>query len=720
MNRPVPLIALAGNPNSGKTTLFNDIAGARQKVANYPGVTVEKKEGVFRFEGRECRIVDLPGTYSLTAHSPEERVARSFLVEDRPDVVIVVVDASNLERNLYLAIQILQLGVPVALALNMSDVARARGVNMDLLKLSALLGVPVCPTVGHKGEGVPELVRTALKVADNPSAQNPARLRYGPEVEEEIGALQARITEATPELPENLARWTAVKLLEGDDEARGDPRWAARLPEAEKARARIAARSGIDAEILLADLRYGFIAGLCRDASVSTPEIRREISDRIDTVLAHPVLGLPIFLALMYAVFSLTFRLGAPPMDWIETGFSRLGGWLTQVWPGQGDRPLLSLLVDGIVGGVGGVIVFLPTILLLFLAISILEQSGYLARAAYIMDRFLHRIGLHGKSFVPMLIGFGCTVPAILATRTLESGRDRLATIFALPLISCGARLTIYALLIPAFFPPHLRAPVLWGIYLVGILLAIAVIKALRLTVLRGETMPLVIELPPYRIPSLKGVFLHMWGQAWLYLRKAGSLILGISILMWALTSYPKVREFSRDFAGEEARAEQAWPEAERAVNPGAAAAHEERLAEIARERDAEALAQTWAGRIGRALEPALRPLGFDWRIGTALIGSFAAKEVFVAQMGIVFSIGADEEDSDALQDKLRRAYPPLTGLAILLFCLIASPCMATVAATRQETQSWSWALAQFAGLTVLAYAVTWIVVQTGRILGWG
>lgn len=720
MSRAVPLIALAGNPNSGKTTLFNDIAGARQKVANYPGVTVEKKEGVFRFEGQECRIVDLPGTYSLTAHSPEERVARAFLTEERPDVVIDVLDASNLERNLYLAVQILQLGVPVVLALNMADVARSRGVSLDLAKLSGLLGVPVCPTVGHKGEGVPELVRTALEAARNPAGQKPARLRYGPEIEAEIEALQARIAETAPGLSPNLARWTAVKLLEGDDEARGDPRWAERVPEAEQARARIAARSGSDVEMLLADLRYGFIAGLCRDAAVSTPEIRREISDRIDTVLAHPVLGLPIFLALMYAVFSLTFRLGAPPMDWIETGFSRLAGWLADAWPGAADSPLLSLLADGVLGGVGGVIVFLPTILLLFFAISVLEQSGYLARAAYIMDRFLHRIGLHGKSFVPMLIGFGCTVPAILSTRTLDSGRDRFATIFALPLISCGARLTIYALLIPAFFPPHLRAPVLWGIYLAGILLALAVIKALRLTVLRGETMPLVIELPPYRIPSFKGVLLHMWGQAWLYLRKAGSLILGISILMWALTSYPKVREFSRDYAAQEARAEQAWPEAERARDPAAASAHAERLVEISRERDAEALTHTWAGRIGRALEPALRPLGFDWRIGTALIGSFAAKEVFVAQMGIVFSIGSDERDGAALQDKLRRAYSPLTGLAILLFCLISSPCMATLAATRQETQSWRWALAQFAGLTALAYAVTWLVVQAGRILGWG
>jgi ferrous iron transport protein B len=602
----------------------------------------------------------------------------------------------------------------------MSDVARARGLSMDLEKLSRLLGVPICPTVGHKGEGVRELIQTALAVAREPGENRSVRLRYGPEIEAEIEALQPRISEIAPARSRILVRWTAVKLLEGDDEVRGDPAWAALLPDVDLARDRIAVRSGSDVEMLFADLRYGYIAGICREAAVSTPERRREISDRIDTVLAHPVLGLPIFLALMYVVFSLTFRLGAPPMGWIETGFGRLAGWLTEVWPSGTDRPLLSLLSDGIIGGVGGVLVFLPTILLLFLAISVLEQSGYLARAAFIMDRFLHRIGLHGKSFVPMLIGFGCTVPAILATRTLDSRRDRFATIFALPLISCGARLTIYALLIPAFFPPRLQAPVLWGIYLAGIVLAIVVIKALRMTVLRGETMPLVIELPPYRIPSFKGVLLHMWGQAWLYLRKAGSLILGISILMWALTSYPKKQAFSQDYAAQEEAADQAWPVGLRQTDPDAEAAHAERLGQIVHARDAEALVYTWAGRMGRALEPALRPLGFDWRIGTALIGSFAAKEVFVAQMGIVFSIGSDEKDSAALQDKLHRAYSPLTGLGILLFCLIATPCMATLAATRQETQSWRWALAQFVGLTGLAYVVTWLVVQVGRAMGWG
>lgn len=719
MSQTRPLIALAGNPNSGKTTLFNEMTGARQKVANYPGVTVEKKEGIFHHVGEEARVVDLPGTYSLTAHSLDERVARKFLIEERPDVVIDVIDASNLERNLYLAVQILQLGVPVVLALNMTDVARARGLSVDLEKLSKLLGVPIFPTVGHKGEGVRELILAAISAARNPEQNKPAALRYGSDLETEIEALRLSIAALATGLSAHRMRWTAIKLMEGDEEVRAQPSWVSLLADVDRARARISARSGMDVEMLFADQRYGFISGICHEAAVSTPELRREMSDRIDTVLTHPVLGLPIFLGLMYAVFFLTFQLGSPPMGWLETGFSWLGGWLRAVWPGEAGSPLLSLLADGLIGGVGGVMVFLPTILLLFLAISVLEQTGYLARAAFIMDRFLHRIGLHGKSFVPMLIGFGCTVPAILATRTLDNIRDRFATIFALPLISCGARLTIYALIIPAFFPPHLRAPVLWGVYLTGILLAIAAIKMLRLTVLRGDTMPLVIELPPYRIPSVKGVVLHMWGQAWLYLRKAGTLILGISILMWVLTSYPKKSEFSQDYAALEATAELAWPASMRRTDPVAAKTYAARIADLERARATESLTYTWAGRLGRAMEPILRPLGFDWRIGTALVGSFAAKEVFVAQMGIVFSMGSEEKDAEALQSKLQRSYSPLTGLGILFFCLIATPCMATLAATRQETQSWRWPLAQFVGLTGLAYFVTLLVVQGGRLLGW-
>ncbi|MDZ4197863.1 MAG: ferrous iron transport protein B [Kiritimatiellia bacterium] len=712
MKHDRPLVALAGNPNSGKTSLFNRITGARQKVANYPGVTVEKKEGTYRgADGSRALVVDLPGIYSLTAHSAEERVARHFLLEERPDVVIDVIDASNPERNLYLALQILQLGVPVVLAFNMSDVARARGVRMDLQKLSALLGVPIVSTVAHKGEGVDALMAEALRVARDPSLTKPAKLRYGSDVEAEIDAMIPDLIRISPDLPPDRVRWTAVKLIEGDAEVRAQPFWRTILEKVDQARARLASRTGSDVEILLADRRYGFIAGACHEAALNTPETRREMSDRIDAVLTHPVLGLPIFLAFMYGVFSLTFRLGARPMGWIETGFARLTEWLNTSWPGAEDSPLLSLLADGIIGGVGGVLVFLPVILLLFAAIAALDQSGYLARAAFIMDRFLHRIGLHGKSFVPMLIGFGCTVPAILAARTLDNRRDRFATIFALPLISCGARLTIYMLIIPAFFPLRWQAPVLWSIYLVGILLAVGAIKLLRLTVLRGETMPLVIELPPYRIPTLTGVALHMWGQAWLYLRKAGTLILGISIVMWALTSYPKKTVFDRDYETLSAEAE--------ANGNLTAEARADQLRLLENERETELLLHTWAGRVGRNLEPVLRPLGFDWRIGTALIGSFAAKEVFVAQMGIVFSMGEGEETDTALREKLRAAYSPLVGFGILLFCLIATPCMATIAATRQETQSWRWALFQFAGLTLLAYILALLLHQGGRLLGW-
>jgi len=400
------------------------------------------------------------------------------------------------------------------------------------------------------------------------------------------------------------------------------------------------------------------------------------------------VLGLPIFLGLMYAVFLLTFTLGEPPMEWIERGVEWLGVQVGALWPPGSVSPLRSLLVDGIIAGVGGVLVFLPNILLLFLAIAFLEDTGYMARAAFLMDRLMHKIGLHGKSFIPMLIGFGCTVPGVLATRVLETRRDRLTTMFVLPLMSCGARLPIYMLIIPAFFPEHWRAPILWIIYLVGIGLAISLARILRGTIFRGDSMPFVMELPPYHMPTWRGMLLHMWKRGGLYIQKAGTLILGISIVMWALTSYPKLDRFPEGISDEA--------------------------------RQAEVLAHTAAGRIGHAIEPVIRPIGFDWRIGTAMIGAFAAKEVFVAQMGIVYAVGSDEESVEPLREVLARQYTPLTGFCIMLFMLISMPCMATFAVVRRESGSWKWAVLQSGSLTILAYLVTGLVYQGGRLLGLG
>lgn len=681
-------IALAGNPNSGKTTLFNTMTGSRQHVGNYPGVTVEKKEGLCRHQETDITIVDLPGTYSLTAYSVEELVTRDFIVHEKPDAVIDVIDASNLERNLYLAVQLMELGVPVILAFNMSDIARARGLEFDLDLLSSLLGAPTIPTVASKSTGINELLDHTLKTIREHQQAVVPNIHYGREVEKSITAITSKMKQHLIFTHDQEARWTAVKLLENDAEV------LKRISEqdihdlVQHEQHRIESILGDSAEMVIADRRYGFISGACQEAVRSTIEARHTHSDRIDEIVIHRVWGLPIFLGLMYLVFWLTFTVGTPPMGWIETGVAWLANTVSGWWPDGTDSLLQSLLVDGIIAGVGGVIVFLPNILLLFLAIAILEDSGYMARAAFMMDRLMHKIGLHGKSFIPMLTGFGCSIPGIMATRTLENRRDRLTTMLVLPLISCGARLPIYALIIPAFFPESLHAPILWIIYVIGILLAIGCAKVLRATLFKGESVPFVMELPPYRLPTMKGVMIHMWERAGLYLRKAGTIILGVSILLWALTSFPKPKDMD-----------------------------EPRTIE---EQQSIELSYTVAGRIGHALEPVLRPLGFDWRIGTAMIGAFAAKEVFVAQLGIVYAVGDADEASESLREKLRANYSPLVGFCIMLYMLISLPCVATIAVTRRESGSWGWAFFQLGGLTLLAYATTFLVYQTGMLLGIG
>ncbi|MFP4434229.1 MAG: ferrous iron transport protein B [Phycisphaerae bacterium] len=704
-------IALAGNPNSGKTTIFNALTGGRQHVGNYPGVTVEKKEGACRHGEARLRVVDLPGTYSLTAYSAEELVARDFLIHEKPDVVIDILDAGNLERNLYLAVQIMELGAPQVLALNMSDVARQRGLEFDLELLSKLLGVPIVPTVGHKGTGKAELLDAAVELAARPQRPAPRRIDYGSEIEAEIAKLEAHIQQAGIVLDGAPGRWLAVKLLEGDTQVREHLADNGLIDAADKAAQRLESLLGDSPEALIADRRYGFISGACQEAVRSTVESRHNLSDQIDAVVTNRLLGIPIFLGLMYAVFYLTFTVGDPFMGWIEGGFEWLGGAVGGLWPDGSESLLKSLLVDGIIGGVGGVLVFLPNILLLFLAIAILEDSGYMARAAFLMDKLMHKIGLHGKSFVPMLIGFGCSVPAIMATRTLENRRDRLVTMLVVPLMSCGARLPIYALIIPAFFPQVWHAPMLWIIYLIGIVLAVVCAKLLKTTILRGETPPFVMELPPYRMPTLKSVGLHMWNRGGAYLKKAGTIILGISILLWAMQQWPglpeeKAEAFAQQRTTVEAKADLGDE------------ARAEKLAEIDHAEAEAALEASLMGRVGHGLETVLRPAGFDWKVSTAMVGAFAAKEVFVAQMGIVYSLGEEEdEESEPLRDKLQANYTPLQGFCIMLFCLISAPCMATIAITKRESNSWRWALFQLGGLTVLAWIVTVAVYQIGSLV---
>jgi len=680
-------VALAGNPNSGKTSIFNMLTGARQHVGNYPGVTVEKKEGLCKYKGYEITVVDLPGTYSLTPYSIEELVARNFLLEEQPDVVVDIVDASNIERNLYLATQLIEIDVPLVLAFNMSDIAKQRGLLFDIEQMSMLLEAMIVPTVGNKGKGKIKLLDAVVETARQGKRKRVHKVNYGQEIEQELTGIKAIVADKEPELVAKYnPRWLAVKLLEQDSDVTAKVHSKEVLDAVGAGIGHLKTIFRDEPEIITADRRYGFISGACQETIKRTVELRHSASDMIDAVVTNRILGLPIFLILMYLAFQLTFVIGGYPMTWLEQFFDWAGKTIAGFWPVGTENWLKSLLTEGIIGGVGGVVTFLPNILLLFLAISILEDSGYMARAAFIMDRTMHRIGLHGKSFIPMLIGFGCSLPAIMGTRILENRCNRFTTIMVIPLMSCGARLTIYALIIPAFFPEKWRGPMLWLIYLIGIILAIICAKVLRLTVFKGQTTPFVMELPPYRMPTLRSICIHMWQRGWMYLKKAGTIILGISIILWAAMSYPK---------------------------PG-----QESLAGLNSEQAQQArLANSVVGRVGRAIEPVLKPLGFDWKIGTALIGASAAKEVFVSQLGIVYAIGSTEEQSQTLREKLQANYTSLTGFCIMLFCLISTPCVATVVMTRQETNSWGWALFQFGGLTALAYVITLVVYQLGSLI---
>jgi len=578
-------VALAGNPNSGKTTIFNMLTGARQHVGNYPGVTVEKKEGVCKYKGYEITIVDLPGTYSLTAYSIEELVARNFIIEEQPDIVVDIVDSSNIERNLYLATQLIEMNVPLVLAFNMSDIAKQKGLQFDIEQLSKLLEAMIVPTVGNKGKGRIELLDAIIETAQQDKQQRTHKVSFGEEIEQELAEIQILIADKEQQLAEKYgSRWLALKLLERDSDITAKVHSQQVLDAVTAGDEHLKSIFADEPEIVMADRRYGFISGACQETIKSTVESRHSTSDMIDAVVTNRILGLPIFLILMYLVFFLTFKIGEYPMGWLEQFFGWAGKTIVGFWPMGSESWLLSLLVDGVIGGVGGVLVFLPNILLLFLAIALLEDSGYMARAAFIMDSIMHKIGLHGKSFIPMLIGFGCSLPAIMGTRILENRRNRFTTIMVIPLMSCGARLTIYALIIPAFFPEKWRGPMLWFMYLIGIVLAIICIKVLRLTVFKGETTPFVMELPPYRMPTLKSVSIHMWHRGWMYLRKAGTIILAISIILWAAMSYPKPSEQSLTGLS-----------AEQAKQAG--------------------LEYSLIGRLGRTIEPALKPLGFDWKI---------------------------------------------------------------------------------------------------------
>ncbi len=720
-------LALAGNPNSGKTSIFNNLTGAKQHVGNWPGVTVEKKEGTFSRDGHNFRVVDLPGTYSLTAYSMDEVIARDFIMSEKPDVVVSILDASNLERNLYLAVQILELNANIVIALNMIDTAETMGIKIDAQYLSELLGVPVVATVASRNNGMDRLVATVLDTTRGVRDKKRIQVYYGKETEKEIERLVGKI-ENNAELKERyVPRWLAIKLIENDSNIIENVRAAKNgndiADDAEFARGNIRSTLGEDPEIVIADMRYGFISGLCREVVSRTNIDRRTASDRADAVLANRVLGFPIFLGLMWLTFQLTFTIGTPPMEWLGALFNWMSVILSQA---LGDTLLSSLIVDGVIGGVGGVVSFLPNILLLFLGISLLEDSGYMARAAFIMDRIMHRIGLHGKSFIPMVIGFGCNVPAIMATRTLDNPKDRLITILITPLMSCGARLPVYILLTGAFFSPAVSGHIIFSLYLIGILMAVIMAKVFRRFLFQGELTPFVMELPPYRIPTLKSVLLHIWERAWMYVKKAGTIILAISVIVWFLMTFPRNFDGKNELQVKiESTHAQIAAMTGNSETPAASPEFTElqtRLEQLEGRMARESLEKSFAGKIGSFIEPAFRPIGFDLKATISIIPAFLAKELVVSTLGTVYSIGDADAKSKTLRERIRKDpnFNPLTAYVLMLFTLLTVPCVATIGIIKKETNSWIWPAFSVAYQSTLAWTVCFIVYQTGRLLGIG
>jgi ferrous iron transport protein B len=680
MNKQIT-IALAGNPNTGKTTIFNAMTGSHQKVGNYAGVTVEKREGVRQYRGYDFHIHDLPGVYSLTAYSMDEVVARDFIINEKPDVVIDVVDSTNIERNLYLCLQFQELNVPVVAALNLIDEAEAQGIQIDAKKLSDILKMPVIRTVGKNGVGVEQILDQAIEVFER-KAVPVYDVSYGYELEEDIEAIVACLKKDAAFCARYPVRWCAIKLIEKD--ARAEEVVQAHAASANvfavlKQRVhRIEEHFGRDASIVISEQRYGYIHGAAAEAVVRPALAQKTLTEKVDEVLLHQVLGFPLFLFILWSVFQVTFKLGAYPMEWIESLFGWLSTMATAVIP---EGILRSLVVDGMIAGVGGVSSFIPLIVILFMFISILEDSGYMSRAAFIMDKFLHLFGLHGQSFLPMILGVGCSVPAVMAARTLKNMRDRVITIMVTPFMSCGAKLPVYVLLAGAFFPKHAGTVVL-SMYIVGALLALLSSLLFRATVLRGESTPFVMELPPYRLPTARGVAWHVREKTWGYVKKAGVVLLPASILVWAVTSFPGI-------AGDSPK-------------------------------DVK-MSASYAGQAGKLITPVLQPIGFDWKIGVAAVTGFAAKEMVVSTLGVLYRVEADaDEKSDSLRDALRRdpSFSPLVAYVLMLFMLIVVPCFAAVGVVYTEI-GLRWLLFAVTYWTALAWGLCFVVYQGGRLLGY-
>ncbi len=714
-------VALVGNPNSGKTTLFNRASGAHERVGNYAGVTIDAKEAEMRFKGTTFSLVDLPGTYSITEYTPEELYVRSHIINNAPDVIVNVIDASNLERNLYLTTQLIDMQVKVVIALNMFDEFQKTGAQLDIDQLSKLLGIPIVPTVASRGKGIPELLQTVRDVhMDKNPVQRFTNINYGRSIEEAIGKVKRAIEGDDRITGLYSPRYLAIKMLEQDHSIReemekfGTKELLEVIAEGEIKKLEDEYKE--KTSTIMADAKYGFIAGALGETLTQAPAERRKNTRDIDNLFTHKVFGFPIFIFFMWLMFEATFTIGSYPMDLIDAGVGWLAGLVSSFFS---EGPLRDLIVDGIIGGVGGVIIFLPNILILFFFISLMEDTGYMARAAFIMDKLMHKIGLHGKSFIPLIMGFGCNVPAVMATRTMENRKDRLVTMMITPFMSCSARLPVYVLIISAIFTRN-QGLVLFSIYAIGIFIAVLVALLLNRFMFKKEDVPFVMELPPYRMPTLRNTTKHMWFKAAQYLKKMGGVILAASIIIWALGYFPRDVEYSRDYDAEIAVISENTQLSDEVK--------EVKVLELQTLQESERQAGSYIGILGKTIEPIIEPLGFDWKIGIAIITGMAAKEIVVSTMGVLYQADLEaDENSGTLQDKLKeqvyssgpntgeKIFTPLVGYSFMLFVLIYFPCVAVIAAVRKEA-NWLWALFLMGYTTGVAWLVSFFTYQIGSL----
>lgn len=691
-------VVFVGNPNCGKTSIFNIASGAHERVGNYSGVTVDAKDGNFSFGEYKFHVVDLPGTYSLSAYSPEELYVRKYIIEKTPDVIINVVDASNLERNLYLTTQLIDMDVPIVMALNMYDELRDSGNKLSVDQLGELLGVPVVPTVGRTGEGIKQLFQTVIDVQNgNQKTLRHIHINHGQIIEGNIAKVERLIRE-NPEPHHNYSgRFLAIKLLENDKQVESIVQTLHNAPSIletrDKCKADIMRDMGEDSESAITDAKYGFIQGALRECFIKRKRYNRMLTKVIDSVVTHPFLGYPVFILLMYLMFYCTFNIGQYPMDWIDALVGWIGDRISALMP---DGALKALLVDGIIGGVGGVIVFLPNIMILYAFISWMEDSGYMARAAFIMDKIMHKMGLHGKSFIPMIMGFGCNIPAIMATRTIEDRKSRLITMLIIPLMSCSARLPVYIIIIGAFFPHH-SALTLTGLYVAGIVMSVIMAKLFSRFVVKGKSSPFVMELPPYRLPSAKSVARHTWEKGKQYLKKMGTTILLASIIVWALSYYPQ----------------------------GGVSDNQDSVTETLAEADH--MENSYMGRLGHLIEPVIRPCGFNWQEGVSILAGTGAKEIVASTMGVLYSsqenttyeeTGDEDEDSARLSSIVAKSgLTPLAAFSFLIFVLLYMPCIPACVTIKSESGHTKWALFTIAYTTSLAWICSTLVYQVGSLI---